>query len=149
MNGLGSLLSAKGRINRLDYFLRSLATLLLSLFNAPITIDFATPEIVRLERFEFQNPFGWDLFSNLNIYHLEEVLAPYAIPILVLQSLLIVLIIWFLAVSLIKRLHDNNLTGWLCLLMLIPVVNFIMWFVMIISEGSRGANRFGPPPSHV
>jgi uncharacterized membrane protein YhaH (DUF805 family) len=47
----------------------------------------------------------------------------------------------------IQRAHDMNMTGWLSLIMLIPLVNLIFWFV----PGTRGENNYGkqPPPNTV
>jgi len=49
----------------------------------------------------------------------------------------------------IQRLHDMNTSGWLCLLLLVPIVNAIMALVLLIAPGTRGENRFGaqPPPN--
>jgi len=49
----------------------------------------------------------------------------------------------------IQRLHDMNTSGWLCLLLLVPLVNAIMALVLLIAPGTRGENRFGaqPPPN--
>lgn len=41
----------------------------------------------------------------------------------------------------IQRCHDFNVSGWLSLLMLVPLANLIFLFI----PGSDGANRFGPP----
>ncbi len=45
----------------------------------------------------------------------------------------------------IQRCHDFNTTGWLSLLVLVPLVNLIFWFI----PGTEGENRFGPqtPPN--
>ena len=47
----------------------------------------------------------------------------------------------------IQRSHDFNTTGWLSILVLIPLVNFIFWFI----PGTDGENRFGAqtPPNTV
>ncbi|MCU7844907.1 MAG: DUF805 domain-containing protein [Candidatus Thiodiazotropha sp. (ex Monitilora ramsayi)] len=42
----------------------------------------------------------------------------------------------------IQRCHDFNVTGWLSLVLLIPLVPLIFWFI----PGTKGANNFGPPP---
>jgi len=42
----------------------------------------------------------------------------------------------------IQRSHDMNVTGWLCLISLIPLAALVFWFV----PGTRGANNYGPPP---
>jgi uncharacterized membrane protein YhaH (DUF805 family) len=42
----------------------------------------------------------------------------------------------------IQRSHDFNTSGWLSLVLLLPLVPLIFWFI----PGTEGANRFGPPP---
>jgi uncharacterized membrane protein YhaH (DUF805 family) len=45
----------------------------------------------------------------------------------------------------VQRCHDFNASGWLSLLLLIPLAPFIFWFV----PGTQGANNYGlqPPPN--
>lgn len=45
----------------------------------------------------------------------------------------------------IQRAHDFDSSGWMSLLMFVPLVNLIFWFI----PGSVGENRFGkrPPPN--
>jgi uncharacterized membrane protein YhaH (DUF805 family)/Tfp pilus assembly major pilin PilA len=47
----------------------------------------------------------------------------------------------------IQRAHDFNTTGWLSLIMLIPLAGLIFWFV----PGTKGENDYGkqPPPNSV
>jgi uncharacterized membrane protein YhaH (DUF805 family) len=47
----------------------------------------------------------------------------------------------------IQRCHDFNATGWLSLLVLIPLVNLIFWFI----PGTDGENNYGAktPPNGV
>ena len=47
-------------------------------------------------------------------------------------------------VLLIRRLNDMNMTGWLSLLMLIPLVNVILGLVLIFYPGTKGSNKYGP-----
>jgi hypothetical protein len=42
----------------------------------------------------------------------------------------------------IQRCHDFNVSGWFCLLLLLPPLNLLFWFI----PGTSGPNRFGPPP---
>ena len=52
-----------------------------------------------------------------------------------------------LAVS-VRRLHDQDRSGWMLLLGLIP---FLGWFALVVFmflEGTNGTNRFGPDPKH-
>ncbi len=42
----------------------------------------------------------------------------------------------------IQRAHDFDTTGWLSLLLLVPLVALIFWFI----PGSKDENRYGLPP---
>lgn len=44
--------------------------------------------------------------------------------------------------STIQRAHDLNTSGWLSLILLIPLAGFVFFIV----PGSRGENRYGPRP---
>lgn len=50
------------------------------------------------------------------------------------------------ALFVIQRLHDLDKTGWLFLLMLVPLVGFFFALYIIFAPGSQGANRYGNPP---
>ena len=41
----------------------------------------------------------------------------------------------------VQRCHDFNTTGWLALVMFVPLANLIFWFI----PGTDGPNRFGGP----
>lgn len=58
------------------------------------------------------------------------------------------ILIWLAGVMLhIKRCHDRDKSGWWCLLLLIPFVNFIWAIIDLgILPGTIGANKFGPDP---
>lgn len=42
----------------------------------------------------------------------------------------------------VRRLHDDDMSGWWALLCLIPIVNFVILYFMI-RKGTEGPNRFG------
>ncbi len=46
----------------------------------------------------------------------------------------------------VQRLHDIGWSGWLWLLMLVPLVNLAISVIMLVVPGTTDANRFGPPP---
>lgn len=46
-----------------------------------------------------------------------------------------------------RRLHDLDQSGWLLLVMLIPLANLVLGLYMMFWPGSKAANRFGPPPA--
>lgn len=47
---------------------------------------------------------------------------------------------------LIKRIHDVNRSGWLLLLLLVPLINIFFGLYMLFARGTDGENNFGPPP---
>jgi uncharacterized membrane protein YhaH (DUF805 family) len=46
----------------------------------------------------------------------------------------------------VRRLHDINKTGWLMLLLLIPLVGWIPVVVLCALQGTPGENKYGPAP---
>jgi uncharacterized membrane protein YhaH (DUF805 family) len=46
----------------------------------------------------------------------------------------------------VQRLHDLDKTGWLYLLILVPLVNIIFGLYMLFARGTDSANRYGNPP---
>ncbi|MFN8659007.1 MAG: DUF805 domain-containing protein [Candidatus Obscuribacterales bacterium] len=49
----------------------------------------------------------------------------------------------------IRRLHDQDKSGWWILTGLIPFVGGIVILVLMCLEGSPGDNRFGPSPKAI
>jgi uncharacterized membrane protein YhaH (DUF805 family) len=64
--------------------------------------------------------------------------AKIAGPLMIVAWLAYIVIAFMLT---IQRAHDFNTTGWLALLSLVPLANFIFWFI----PGSEGRNRYGAP----
>jgi len=51
----------------------------------------------------------------------------------------------------VRRLHDVNITGWLMIGALIPLVNFLVGlaiFVISLIPGTVGPNKYGPDPKN-
>lgn len=46
----------------------------------------------------------------------------------------------------IRRLHDLNRPGWWCISAIIPIVNIIFAFYLIVFIGTNGPNQYGPDP---
>jgi len=46
----------------------------------------------------------------------------------------------------VRRLHDTDRTGWWYWIALVPLVGIILLIVWWATEGTRGANRYGPDP---
>ena len=67
---------------------------------------------------------------------------------ILLINLLSLIAIWpSLAVG-AKRLHDRNKSGWMQLLLLIPLIGLI-WYIIDVGclPGTAGENQYGPDPS--
>lgn len=46
----------------------------------------------------------------------------------------------------VRRFHDQDKSGWLVLLALIPIIGGIAVVVFMCLDGTHGPNRFGPDP---
>jgi len=70
-------------------------------------------------------------------------LIPYAGPFLGGAVYIGLIVITILLT--IQRCHDFNKTGWLTLLLLVPLVSLILYFI----PGTKGSNQYGlqPPPN--
>jgi uncharacterized membrane protein YhaH (DUF805 family) len=49
----------------------------------------------------------------------------------------------------VRRLHDIDKSGWMLLVVLIPLAGAIWILVLLCTEGTRGANKYGEPRSAV
>lgn len=65
-------------------------------------------------------------------------IIPFAIGVLLL-------IIPNIAVQ-VRRLHDQDRSGWMILLFCIPYIGGLIGIVFMCIEGTNGPNRFGPDP---
>ena len=45
----------------------------------------------------------------------------------------------------IRRLHDLNLSGWLFLLLYVPVIGSLFWLYTALAKGTEGRNSYGFP----
>ena len=45
----------------------------------------------------------------------------------------------------VRRLHDTDKSGWFVLISFIPIIGLFIIF-LLIGDGSKGKNRFGPKP---
>lgn len=48
-----------------------------------------------------------------------------------------------------RRLHDTNRSGWMMLIMLIPLIGVIVLLVFMCQDSKPGDNRFGANPKSV
>lgn len=45
-----------------------------------------------------------------------------------------------------RRLHDSNLSAWWMLAFMLPVVGWLIAFIVLLQNPTPGENRFGPDP---
>lgn len=43
----------------------------------------------------------------------------------------------------IRRLHDQNLSGWWSLLLIVPILNFLFFLYLLYNKGDDGMNKYG------
>jgi uncharacterized membrane protein YhaH (DUF805 family) len=60
---------------------------------------------------------------------------------------IIAVIIPTLAVA-VRRLHDQNKSGWYFLVRFIPIIGTIWLLILFCTEGTRGPNRYGADPKN-
>lgn len=46
----------------------------------------------------------------------------------------------------VRRLHDTGKSGWMMLISFIPLIGAIWLFVLLVTPGDQGQNRFGDDP---
>ena len=149
--------SFRGRISRMRYFLRSLIILILPLFVHLYMLVYLFNEKFKLKELNSEN------------VQPQAVVAPPQEPVVftyqgfdftlgmlaftIIAVLLSLLLTWFLLASQVKRLHDMNLTGWLCLINFIPIIGpllgFAMWLLLLVIKGTDGPNTFGENPAQL
>jgi uncharacterized membrane protein YhaH (DUF805 family) len=44
-----------------------------------------------------------------------------------------------------RRAHDTGKSGWIWLLLLVPVVNLLPLYWLLIEDSQQGPNKYGPP----
>ncbi|NRB10322.1 MAG: DUF805 domain-containing protein [Rickettsiaceae bacterium] len=91
-----------------------------------------------------RSDFGWVLLHNIGIFLLIStalLIFPFT---LILLPLYIFLYLVYIGVM-IRRLHDNNHSGWLLLLNFIPIISIIFVLHLFFSSGDEGDNHFGSP----
>ncbi len=54
--------------------------------------------------------------------------------------------IYFGLLFAIQRLHDLGNSGWLSLLIFVPLANFLFFLYLLFARGEDGENGYGPPP---
>lgn len=56
--------------------------------------------------------------------------------------------LWFFLAQGVKRLHDLNKSGWLILLLFVPIVGWVFALYMLFADGTVGPNQYGEDPKN-
>ena len=96
----------------------------------------------RARRPEFWWFYLFQFIVNIGLSILDLAIAGAGGPkVLALLGYLALLLPWLAAG--VRRLHDTDRSGWLMLLLFIPLVGFIILIVFWCQRGTDGPNRFG------
>jgi len=49
----------------------------------------------------------------------------------------------------VRRLHDTNKSGWFILVALIPFIGWIYLLYLLVLEGDKASNQYGPDPKAI
>jgi uncharacterized membrane protein YhaH (DUF805 family) len=59
---------------------------------------------------------------------------------------LVIFMMWMQLSALAKRFHDIEQSGWMSLLLFVPILGLFAPPVMLFMRGTDGPNAYGPPP---
>lgn len=132
----------KGRSRRKEYWMFALFNLIVVSILIGLAIAFAPSTTVSEMT---TGDGGFQASTNIQTDFSE---SPASMVFLGLYSLYVLaILIPSLAVQ-VRRLHDQDKSGWLLLLGLIPFVGGFIILVFMLLPGTRGPNRFGPDPKN-
>ncbi len=118
-----------GRATRTEYWL-------FALFRVLLFIGFCIPIVVIAA---LDNSYGTGPDGEGGPYFVAATVV-FGLGLLVYLGLLIPA----LAVT-VRRFHDQDLSGWLVLLNIVPMGGFVIFIFMVLA-GTPGTNRHGPDP---
>ncbi|MFV0643223.1 MAG: DUF805 domain-containing protein [Sphingomonadaceae bacterium] len=120
-----------GRSRRMEYWMFTLFSFLMGMFFVALILA----------------GLPWD---SINADGSESTTPPQFSP-LFFVGIMLYFVFWLgtivpaLAV-LVRRFHDQDKSGWMLLLYLVPYAGPIIIFVFMCLDGTKGENRFGPDP---
>ena len=89
-----------------------------------------------------KSEYWWFQLFNIIIYFLSLI---FQSDLALLFSILIIINLIPIYAAGVRRIHDSNKSGWFVLLSLIPIIGLYV-LVLLIQDGTKGKNRFGPKP---
>ncbi|HDP89364.1 MAG TPA: DUF805 domain-containing protein [Thioalkalivibrio sp.] len=125
---------------------------------ADAAVAYAEPKVFGTGRLGRLRYFGYSFMITFALYIVlgiaaavmvpmvgnnPEALGPMFIGLYLVAAVVGTVIAVFLGV---QRLHDMGYSGWLWLLLLVPIVNILMSLFMLFAPGTDGENQYGLPP---
>jgi len=89
-----------------------------------------------------KSEYWWFQLYNVIIYVLTFV---FQADLTLLFSIVVIANIIPNYAAAVRRIHDSDKSGWMVLIAVIPLIGLYI-FVLLLQDGSKGKNRFGPKP---
>ena len=89
-----------------------------------------------------KSEYWWFQLYGIIIYGLLFVFQGDLVLLFSILSIANTIPLWAAAV---RRLHDTDKSGWFVFISIIPFIGLFI-IVLLIGDGSKGKNRFGPKP---
>jgi uncharacterized membrane protein YhaH (DUF805 family) len=121
------LFGFSGRIGRMQWWLAQLAVLIVIAAALAVILSAVDPDELSSDR--------------------SGAIGSAGASIVLIVCAVCVLIVWINLACTVKRFHDRDKSGWWVLIVFVPYIGAIWQIVECgFLSGSRGPNRFGPPP---
>lgn len=121
------LFGFSGRVGRSQWWLAQLAILVLIVAALAVILSAVDPDKLSSDR--------------------SGAIGSAGASVLLIICSVCVLIVWINLACTVKRFHDRDKSGWWVLILFVPYIGAIWQIVECgFLSGSRGPNRFGPPP---
>jgi uncharacterized membrane protein YhaH (DUF805 family) len=91
-----------------------------------------------------KSEYWWFQLFNIILYVLSSLFQG---DLSILLSIIIIANLIPIYAAAVRRIHDSNKSGWWVLISAIPIIGLYV-FVLLIQDGSKGKNSFGPKPKN-
>jgi uncharacterized membrane protein YhaH (DUF805 family) len=95
------------------------------------------------------NYFAWVIIMSVLIGLVIYGIGSKSTPMILVNSVLLIVasVCYFIDHMAItfRRAHDTNKSGWIWVLLLVPFVNLLPLYWLLIEDSNLGPNKYGPP----
>lgn len=109
-------------------------------------------------RFGRMSYLGWNALIGilfLCLYAIIYVISPnafekiataqYPLGFIIPMAITYIATVYLMIIFAIKRLHDRNLSGWLALILLVPLIGTFFILFLVFAQGDANVNSYGAP----